>query len=535
MSANVFSHLSGKVPFRRLSTVVNHLLRVPTMSGSRPTAGIIIIGDEILKGHTQDTNSFFLSKQLYSLGIRVERISVIGDELSTIAKEIAEFSSRFTHVITAGGIGPTHDDITFAGAAKAFEERLEPHPILVELCRKYFGQDAALDSPKLKMAHIPASSELHFGINKKTGEQSKYPIISVRNVIMFPGIPTLVERGFSIVKDKVLQNSDMFYIREIYTKSDEVSIAPILNQFNAKYQDTIQLGSYPDWLNNYYRVKLTLECDCKETLDVAHEELLNMLPSELVVKYEKDSVVKAEEQVYSIVESDRLDEYVEYLRRSVRTMEEALDKYKLDEICIGFNGGKDCTALLHLFYAVVKRKYPKYDDHLQALYIKNHSTFPEAETFFNDCTKRYNLKSYTIQSSMKVALLQLKEQAPHVKAILMGTRKSDPYSAKLDSFTMTDPDWPQFMRINPLLHWRYQDVWMFLRQLFIPYCILYDQGYTSMGAMDNTKPNALLKYIDENGKTCYRPAYELEDESQERNGRNGTTDKKWNKEVNRDK
>ena len=84
-------------------------------SMNRKSAGIIIIGDEILKGQTQDTNTYFLAKNLKICGIQLQRVVVIPDEIDTIAKEVKHFSDNFDYVITSGGVGPTHDDVTFEG------------------------------------------------------------------------------------------------------------------------------------------------------------------------------------------------------------------------------------------------------------------------------------------------------------------------------------------------------------------------------------------------------------------------------------
>jgi len=102
------------------------------------TAGVVIIGDEILKGQTQDTNTYFLAQNLRQLGVGLQRVSVIPDDLDIIADEVKNFSKKFDFVLTSGGIGPTHDDITFEGVAKAFDRKVEYNPTLVDLCKAWF-------------------------------------------------------------------------------------------------------------------------------------------------------------------------------------------------------------------------------------------------------------------------------------------------------------------------------------------------------------------------------------------------------------
>ena len=143
------------------------------------TAGIIIIGDEIVKGKVQDTNSHYLAQKLYSLGVDVRKISVIPDRVEDIADEVALFSSKFTHVITAGGVGPTHDDITYQAIARGLGEKLILLPELVKLIKSHFkiqvrgydplnlptfdcDMDTSTFNPALKMALVPISSQLHF-------------------------------------------------------------------------------------------------------------------------------------------------------------------------------------------------------------------------------------------------------------------------------------------------------------------------------------------------------------------------------------
>jgi len=99
----------------------------------------------------------------------------------------------------------------------------------------------------------------------------------------------------------------------------------------------------------------------------------------------------------------------------------------------------------------------------------------------------------------------------------MGMRRGDPGSQNLEPFTLTDPNWPQLMRVNPILEWSYSQVWAFLLKHNVPYCSLYDQGYTSIGSRSTTTRNSLLK--DPNNPSLYLPAYTLIDKSAEREGR----------------
>jgi len=243
-----------------------------------------------------------MCRRLRALGVRVARVSVVPDEVDTIAAEVAAFASRFTFVLTSGGIGPTHDDVTFEAVAKAFGEKVAPHPELVDLVHKFFGK-TDMQCPEMKLARIPESSRLNYGTDQLTGSAFKYPLVSVRNVYIFPGIPALMERALDGLSHLFRSEQTCFHSRAIYVAADEVQIAPVLDQANASFQGRVSLGSYPDWANNYYRVKLTLDSESEQHLEEAHRFLMEKLPPGVVEPLVIDCVSRAAAEVYDLAES----------------------------------------------------------------------------------------------------------------------------------------------------------------------------------------------------------------------------------------
>lgn len=107
----------------------------------------------------------------------MQRITVLPDIVEVIAKEVAFLSPQYTHLITSGGIGPTHDDVTFESIAMAFQEELYPHPKLTRLVEEFFGV-VDRDSAAMKLAMVPHSAHLNYGTDSETGKPLQYPLVS---------------------------------------------------------------------------------------------------------------------------------------------------------------------------------------------------------------------------------------------------------------------------------------------------------------------------------------------------------------------
>ncbi len=239
------------------------------------TAGIVVIGNEILSGKTADTNSTFLARELRKLGVDVRRISVIPDDLDDIARTVLHFHETFDLVFTSGGVGPTHDDITIEGIARAFGRPVVREPELERKLREFYKEK--VNEARLKMSEVPQGAELIYG------GALAFPTIKIENVYILPGIPEILQSKFLAIRDTFA--ADPFFLRILYTREGEGAIAEHLNETLRRFP-ALMLGSYPKIGDPEYVVKLTLESKDREYLERALEHLLGLLPEGCVVKME---------------------------------------------------------------------------------------------------------------------------------------------------------------------------------------------------------------------------------------------------------
>ena len=237
------------------------------------TAGIILVGNEILSGKIVDANAAYLCRELRALGVDVRRITVVPDDVDVIAREVAGFSRDFDVVFTSGGVGPTHDDVTIEGVARAMDVSVVRHPDLVALLDHYYK--GALNDAKLKMAEVPAGAEL------LADDGLGFPTILMRNVYVLPGVPEIFRRKFEALRERFRDRP--FHLSNVFVGIGEGSLAEYLNALLADFPSLL-LGSYPEFSNPEYRVKVTLESKDREYLDQALARFLERLPVGVVVK-----------------------------------------------------------------------------------------------------------------------------------------------------------------------------------------------------------------------------------------------------------
>jgi len=197
---------------------------------------------------------------------------------------------------------------------------------------------------------------------------------------------------------------------------------------------------------------------------------------------------------------------------SLDVIRKALADYGVEGVALSFNGGKDCCVLLHLLYLIISKHRPF--SQLKILYFTHPNSFPEVDNFVHKCVQIYNANITFVTTPLIPALTE--QVKCGIKAVFMGTRSTDPRCSTLKEFAPSDTHrgWPAFMRVNPIISWTYEDVWKFLKALNVPYCELYDKGYTSIGSTVDTIPNPALKT-----GAGFDPAYKLLDGTKERAGR----------------
>ena len=232
------------------------------------TACVLVIGNEILSGRTQDKNIRFLASGLNEIGVRLREVRVIPDLREVIVATLNECRAAFDYVLTTGGIGPTHDDITSECVAEAFGVSMYRDPRVVELLQSYM-KAGELNEARLRMATFPEGAELvHNPVSAAPGYR-------IGNVFVFAGVPQIMQAMFEGAKHQLLGGAPM-RARAVSVMLGEGAIAEDLGKLQARYPD-IDIGSYPAMRQRRFGVSVVLRGTDVAKLDQALAELKKML------------------------------------------------------------------------------------------------------------------------------------------------------------------------------------------------------------------------------------------------------------------
>lgn len=240
-----------------------------------PTAGMLVIGNEILSGKIVDTNSPFLATELRKVGVDLERILTIPDIVEIIAAETRAMSESYDYVFTSGGIGPTHDDVTMESIARAFETEIDLDEGLCERMER--STKRPLNDAMKKMAMLPRGAKVI------DAGDLWFPIVIMENVHIFPGIPQLFEKKFASIVSRF--SGVPIQLTKVYVDRYESDIADSLNDLLVEFPE-LMLGSYPRMGEESYRVMLTLESRDASYLESATKSLCARLPEDAVQRVE---------------------------------------------------------------------------------------------------------------------------------------------------------------------------------------------------------------------------------------------------------
>jgi molybdenum cofactor synthesis domain-containing protein len=227
------------------------------------TAAVLVIGNEILSGRTQDANTNFLAKRLTELGVRLMEARVVPDIEAEIVTAVNALRGRYDYVFTTGGIGPTHDDITVDCVAAAFSVPVIVHPEAKQLLEAYYGE--SVNAARMRMARAPEGAELI------ENPVSVAPGLKLENVFVLAGIPRIMQAQFESLRHGLVGGPPLLS-RALTVALPESVVAPGLGALQERFAE-VEMGSYPFQRGGRFGTSLVLRSSDLELLDRAAEEL----------------------------------------------------------------------------------------------------------------------------------------------------------------------------------------------------------------------------------------------------------------------
>ena len=244
-------------------------------------ACMIIIGNEILSGRTQDLNLAFLGKRLNKVGIRLAEVRVIPDESEVIINTLNECRVKYDYVFTTGGIGPTHDDITSAAVAKAFNLPLIRDPEAVALLRQHYPNIEDLNEQRMKMCEVPEGAIL------VDNPISKAPGYQIENVFVLAGVPRIMQAMYEALKERLIPGKPM-KSRTVIAFMGEGNLAKGLGDVQNAHSET-EIGSYPFIRDGKLGTAIVLRGADQNALNEATEAVTELISGFDVEHFEESS------------------------------------------------------------------------------------------------------------------------------------------------------------------------------------------------------------------------------------------------------
>lgn len=232
------------------------------------TAAALLVGNELLSGKVEESNLKPLAEMLRSQGILLQAVAIVPDAVARIAGLLREFSEEHDVVFTSGGVGPTHDDVTLAAVAEAFQVPLELHPELEAILRGVYGERC--DETHLRMGRVPRGAEL------KACEGVRWPTVVVRNVWVLPGVPELFRMKLLTARAH-LRGPHPIFSRAVRVQLEESAMTSHLDALVARFP-SVEIGSYPKWFDPACKTKVTFDAADEKLVVSACRALLEALP-----------------------------------------------------------------------------------------------------------------------------------------------------------------------------------------------------------------------------------------------------------------
>ena len=235
---------------------------------TKVNAAILIIGNEILSGRTQDTNTSTIATWLNSIGVKVNEVRIIPDIEKTIIDTLNLLRSNYNYVFTTGGIGPTHDDITAESVSKAFGLKYEVHKEAFKILESYY-KPGEFNEGRQKMIWMPEGANLI--LNPTSGA----PGFNVENVFCLPGVPSILKSMLGGLKDKIV-GGDPILSHTISVKTVESEIAKSLTDVQNDNKD-VEIGSYPFFQAGKLGVSIVIRSEDQLKIDKCSSEILEFV------------------------------------------------------------------------------------------------------------------------------------------------------------------------------------------------------------------------------------------------------------------